>query len=248
MFDLSQLIKDPAVGGRLSRVAERLGFHVTRTMNTLAFRRNAILANSPNVIVLDVGANIGQYARELRQYGFKGRIVSFEPIPEAYSRLKLFAEQQSDAMHTCHQLALGPREDEVQFNVTKDQVSSSIRSPIGSPADGQAIVTTINVRQCALDDVIPAFASSDGAYYLKLDTQGYEREVLMGAQKILSKTVAIEIELSLAQMYDGQALLPEIWTLITSSGFCPVWLERGYSDPKSKWLVQVDGLFVRPAN
>ncbi len=81
--------------------------------------------------------------------------------------------------------------------------------------------------------------------YLKIDTQGYEQEVLCGARETLKKTAAVEIELSLSEMYEGQALLPEVWSMLTAAGFRPAWIERGFRDPSDIWLMQVDGLFVR---
>jgi hypothetical protein len=87
-------------------------------------------------------------------------------------------------------------------------------------------------------------ADSD-RFYMKIDTQGFEKEVLSGAAETLSRTDAVEIELSLVELYEGQALLPEIWLMLAESGFRPAWLERGYRDAGDIWLLQVDGLFVR---
>jgi hypothetical protein len=81
--------------------------------------------------------------------------------------------------------------------------------------------------------------------YLKIDTQGSEPDVIAGASDILSSVVAIEIELSLAPLYKGQELLPSVWNLLCRAGYEPYWIERGYRDPQSGRLAQVDALFVR---
>ncbi|MFZ0745431.1 MAG: FkbM family methyltransferase, partial [Terracidiphilus sp.] len=101
----------------------------------------------------------------------------------------------------------------------------------------------VPIRQ--LDKVLPELTSIQDRFYLKIDTQGFEREVLAGASETLPRTDAVEIELSLVELYEKQALLPEIWETLARSGLRPAWLERGYRDAGDIWLLQVDGLFIR---
>jgi hypothetical protein len=104
-------------------------------------------------------------------------------------------------------------------------------------------ILTVPIRR--LDSVIPGATQEEERFYLKIDTQGYEREVLLGAPETLKRTDAVEVELSLTALYDRQALLPEIWGTLSDTGFRPAWIERGYRDPHDNWLLQMDGLFVR---
>lgn len=113
--------------------------------------------------------------------------------------------------------------------------------------ESPAVVAKRPVAIRTLDAVIRELELVHERPYLKIDTQGYEREVLLGASETLNRTVAVEIELGLTEMYNGQALLPEVWRMLVAAGFRPAWIERGFRDPSDIWLMQVDGLFVREA-
>jgi hypothetical protein len=78
-----------------------------------------------------------------------------------------------------------------------------------------------------------------------MDVQGFEKEVLAGARQSLGQVRSIEIELSLAELYKEQPLIGEMLQLLTALQFSPVWLSRGFSDPVSRDLLQVDCLLVR---
>ncbi len=244
-LDLSSFIAGVSFAGWANGVAEKCGFSVTRAVNSLKSKRQETLNQLGIETVLDIGANTGQWARELRGCGYSGRIISFEPVPEAFTRLKALAE--SDRKHACVNAALGNRDGEAELLVTNSTVNSSLRMPIQGRAssNGAEIHQRIRVPIRRLDDVLPTLAPEPRRFYMKIDTQGFEREVLAGATRTLLQTDAVEVELSLAEMYAEQALLPEIWQMLVSSGLRPAWVERGYRDPKNIWLLQVDGLFIR---
>lgn len=75
-------------------------------------------------VILDVGANAGQFAVSLREsMGYRGEIVSFEPLPDAFAHLRSFAVQ--DPAWEAHNVALGEADGELTLNVSKNRVSSS---------------------------------------------------------------------------------------------------------------------------
>ena len=76
-------------------------------------------------ILLDVGANTGIYAMEVRKNGFKKKIVSFEPLSESYKILK--ENSKNDKNWKVHdRCAIGSKEaDQIEINVSKNSVSSS---------------------------------------------------------------------------------------------------------------------------
>lgn len=244
-FDLSRFLTGSFVARWGGIVAEKAGFCVTRSANTLKAKRLDVISHLGIELVLDVGANTGQWASQLRTSGYTGRIISFEPCPGPFAELQLLARRGHK--HDCIHSGLGNRDGEAQLLTTRATVNSSFRNPVhrrdlsrGIEVEGQ-----VTVPICRLDSVLPPLTSEPDRFYMKIDTQGFEREVLTGAPETLLRTDAVEIELSLIELYEGQALLPEVWQLLVGSGLRPAWLERGYRESGDIWLLQVDALFVR---
>jgi FkbM family methyltransferase len=222
------------------------GADVHRYEHTLPAVRARILAELAIDLVLDVGANRGQYARDLRAAGYRGRIVSFEPLPDAFAELaKSFAP---DTLWEGWQLALGDDDGSVTIHVSENSVSSSIleTSDILMAAAPTASYVGSRVTDLArLDSIAERLLRAGENVYLKLDVQGYELPVLLGARQTLERIAAIESELSLLRLYGSQALLHEVVSHLHDVGFEPVWLEKGLIDPQTGRLLQLDGLFVR---
>src|SRR6266487_3917241 len=103
-----------AIEDRLKRALRRLGVDVGR-YRPVGARRNQLLVRYGISSAIDVGANKGQYATELREYGFTGPIVSFEPLAGAHTALA--AAAADDPLWTTHQTALGDTVGQVQLNV-----------------------------------------------------------------------------------------------------------------------------------
>jgi hypothetical protein len=81
--------------------------------------------------------------------------------------------------------------------------------------------------------------------YLKIDTQGYESQVLRGATRTLKRAIAVEVELTLAPLYEGQALAFEICSMLRRADFVPTQIAPGYSDPNTDEILQLDVIFGR---
>ena len=223
-----------------------LGVAVSRRENTLGYHRRALLRALGVTVVLDVGANIGQYARLLRKARYHGVIVSFEPQEEAFRQLR--NNSSGDPLHRCRQVALGDYSGDATLFVSRNSVSSSLRkvTQLSVAANAAtAAVGSLRVSVTSLDTVFPSEVGPTDVCYLKIDTQGFEAQVLKGAAVVLPRVAAIEIELSLVALYEGQALLPAVWKMLDQGNFRPVWVERGFKEPNSGALLQVDGLFVK---
>jgi FkbM family methyltransferase len=227
-------------------IARACGLEITKADNTLAQMRRRLLRDLGISLVLDVGANVGQYASELRKSGYRKRIVSFEPIECAFRELDAAFAQ--DAAHTRLQLALGDLSSEQQMFVSQNLVSSSLLPMTAlcveaHPATACERQERVPVER--LDRLLPTLASHSDKVYLKIDTQGYEYQILQGAASCLDDIAAIEIEFSTRPLYAGQALMPEVWSLLTQKGFIPAWVERGPRHPRSNFILQIDALFAR---
>ena len=216
-----------------------MGFDVVRFRSL-----SSILAHKGINLVFDVGANTGQYGKHLRELGYRGKIVSFEPQKQPFATLS--ADAKRDARWTAVNLGLGNENEQKTINVYEDsRLSTLLSSDHRSGAlNGQPVGTeTIEIR--TLDGIIDQYAAPDDKILLKIDTQGFEKQVLQGAEQSLPKLTSIQIEMSLTPLYDHQPLLDEMVALLRSKGFALWQIQRGLWDPKTGQEIEVDGVFVR---
>ena len=196
--------------------------------------------------VIDVGANVGQYGASLRASGYRGRIVSFEPLSDAYARLA--RRCAPDPGWTASREAVGAEPGQLEINISANSYSSSLlpmTSAHTGAAPGSEYVGTEQVPVTTLDAVVSAHDIDPAGTWLKIDTQGYEAPVLDGAGERLGEFAAVQLELSFVPLYDGQALFDELVGRLTAAGFTLFGLDAGFSDPRTGRTLQCDGVFVR---
>jgi FkbM family methyltransferase len=173
--------------------------------------------------VFDVGANTGQYGSRLRQTGYRGLIVSFEPNPSAFALLE--AGVAGDAKWVVKQLALDSEPRTLMFNVMKGHQFSSLHEPDHSQTDtflGYNVVETqVPVSTATVDELFPALQKEYrfSRPFLKLDTQGHDLHVVGGARRCLSRFVGLQSELSVTPIYKGACDFAEALELYRSQGF-----------------------------
>jgi FkbM family methyltransferase len=230
---------------RLQSVFHRFGLHLGRHRYTLAGARDAMLRRGEIDLVIDVGAHVGEYGSSLRAAGYRGKILSFEPIPEHFEQL-LGASAEDDAWH-CLNRAGGARAEAATINVSaNDGHSSSLLEMTAAherAAPGSHRARTQAIEIVSVDEALSEDFQQPRGAYLKADTQGYEHEVLAGAKDSLRKCRAVELELSLTPIYEGQLLLGEMIELMRTKGFRPTHMEPEFIDPHSGELLCVNGLF-----
>ena len=202
---------------RVNNLARRMGYEVRRytPLRSLAAAREALLANVD--VVLDVGANTGQYGDMLRETGFRGRLVSLEPVAEAYAELERRAA--ADGAWEAVRVAASDADGEITLNLTGDSRSSSVlpRNERFADKAGWAPKESRSVPARRLDGLVAELLRSGERAYLKLDIQGYERHVLEGAGPALERFEAIELELSVTPLYEGQPGLTEMLPLLAAA-------------------------------
>jgi len=108
-----------------------------------------------------------------------------------------------------------------------------------------AYVAEETVSICSLDESVMPQLSPDDKLWLKIDTQGYEAEVLKGAQKLAANILALECELSLIPLYEGQMLIDQMLALIYAMGFRMVGVAPVFLEPETSYMLQVDGIFLK---
>ena len=198
-------------------------------------------------LVFDIGANEGQFARELRAGGFSGRIVSFEPLTSAHN--KLSKASRGDPSWQVHQrYAIGDHLGEVQINIAGNSVSSSILPMLAahsSAAPESVYQTSETTPLTTLDRVVGQYLNGAKAPFLKIDTQGYEWFVLDGASTALSQVRGVLMELSSTPLYEGQHLWQESIERLQKEGFTLWSLQPVFIDQSNGRTLQWDGLFFR---
>jgi FkbM family methyltransferase len=228
---------------------QRLGWDVRRTVypSSEEVLLSRFLSVARPSTVFDVGANVGQYGLSLRKCGFTGRIVSFEAIPSVHSRLSAVAAQDPDwIVAPC--CALGRVSGKALINLAQNSVSSSLlpmHDVHRNAAPDSRYIASETVRVERLDDIAQPLLPRDGRLFLKIDTQGYEEEVLAGAEHVLRSVSAMQLELSVVPLYHGAPSLRRVLELCEGIGFELHGLIPGFYEEKSGKLLQMDGLFLR---
>ncbi|MBC2902395.1 FkbM family methyltransferase [Streptomyces cupreus] len=195
--------------------------------------------------VVDVGANVGQYAIGLRQAGFQGDIISFEPVLASFQELARNAAR--DPRWHCRNIALGSRRHIAEIHVLGDSRASSLLQPSSRPITTPTVLEQVGTQEVTVETLDQEIAglAPDTRLYLKLDVEGYEREVLEGAPRALSRALAIELELSLVPLWEGSPVFFDMIKYVTHLGFRVASVECVTESPRSGEMFQVDGIFMR---
>ena len=195
--------------------------------------------------VLDIGANVGQYGQMTRKAGFAGRIISCEPLNGAFGELSKRAARHDGwlPVHT----AVGSESGTTTINVSANSFSSSVLDMTEahlSGAPGSGYISSETVALTTVRDLVKEHSVVPSRTLLKIDTQGYEAEVLAGAGDLIDEFGAVQLELSFVELYAGQQLFDELYAFMRDHGLHLHIVEPGFSGPDGRML-QCDGLFVR---
>lgn len=229
-----------------------IGYDICRTppIPRHLIERHRILTAQRVDLVIDVGANHGQFGRMLRdELRYAGRLHSIEPLLAAFTQLERTASH--DPRWTVQRLALGDSTGDGRLHIAGNSFSSSLLPMTQAHADAAphtAYVGQEEVPLGRLDDHFEHLCGDAKSIYLKLDTQGSEEAILRGATSALPRIDLIEMEMSLIPLYEGAPLFFEQCARMQERGYALVDLEREFSDPVSGRLLQVNGTFQRLAS
>jgi FkbM family methyltransferase len=185
----------------------------------------------------------------LREYGYRGRIVSFEPLSAAREIL-LKASSGDPLWEVAPRAAIGSEDGEIEIHVAGNLASSSVLDMMevhlkNAPRTKYVGVEKVPLRR--LDAVGLEYIRSDSVLLIKIDTQGYEDKVLKGATELLKVAVGVHLEMSMVQLYQGQPLFDSLIPDLKERGF-EMWdWNPQFFDHQSGRLLQGDGTFYRPA-
>lgn len=236
----------PQVGASLRTAVKRAGraagLEVAALSQSFAGLQRRLLAGVD--LVVDVGANTGQYARLVRSLGYRGRIVSFEPGARAFENLARRAA--ADELWEVRRTALGAAPTTATLHLSSNSVSSSllpIRREHVDVAPASRVVGREDVDVSSVDIELAAVPGS--SVWLKMDVQGSELDVLAGAVDTFERVRVVQSEMLLTPLYDGQADYLEVCELLRRRRLSLRHVERGFQDKGTGFVLAVDGLFVR---
>jgi FkbM family methyltransferase len=230
----------------LIRRAVRSGLRRARRRQPREDQRVRLLRERGIDVVLDVGANEGLYALRLRTAGYRGRIVSFEPLSAMFA--KLADASADDPDWEALRVALGAEPGTATLNIAGNWASSSLlpmreRHRLAEPRS--AYVAAEECAVATLDGLREEVLRPDERAYLKLDVQGSELDVLRGGARTLEQIEIVQAETSLVPLYDGAPLFGEVVAYLDEREFSLVAVEPAFVHPATGAILQLDGLFTR---
>ena len=219
--------------------------------------------NFDNLVIFDIGANVGQSVDRFRTFSKTAKIHSFEPNPVVFEKLK--KKQTNDKNLECYNVGIGSEIGNLKFNIQPDSGASSFYK---MNIDGDAFKlsntleakknhnlttlkqninfnTEIDVTVKTLDSIFKDNIP-DRVDLIKIDTQGYEEEVLLGASNILKKTLIVEAEVIFSDAYNKSASLKGIESILEKHGFI-LWdipYIGKFADTAINRINFIDALFV----
>lgn len=244
----SLLISDSTrnIGRLVNKLLKKVNLEIKTYPDFDSKRRMQIINNYKIDTLFDIGANCGQYSKNLREMGYNGKIISFEPLKSAFEKLEQVSS--GDKKWIVNNYAMGDKNIKSVINVAGNSYSSSILDMLPNHLNSAPESRYINKQEIVikkLDSIYSSFCSIKNSVMVKIDTQGYEKNVLDGAAKSLKNIKIIQLEMSILPLYENEMLFIEMINYLDKKGFQLSSLENGFADPYTGQLLQVDGIFTQ---
>ena len=198
--------------------------------------------------MFDVGANIGMSGQYFRNLGFKGKIVSFEPVSDLFRQLSQTASK--DPLWLCENVALGELEGTETINISGGGGgASSLLMTDGKIQEKDpelGVVGQETVRVSTLASAMRKYYPDGDRLFLKLDAQGYEKKILNGGLMELHRVVGMRIEMSIVRIYQEEPLIYEMLPCLYDLGFRLCAIEEAWSNRETQEVYQIDATLFRP--
>ena len=218
--------------GRLRRLCRRIGFDIAAFPGAAAHWAQLVtLLEAHDVsVVFDVGANAGQYATALFNNGYRGRIVSYEPVAAVHAALTRAAASRPN-WEVAPRAAIGARAGEAVVNISAESDMSSLHAMTAAARTHLSRARTTGserVPMVTLADEISSRAEAEDRVFVKSDTQGHEAQVLDGLGETAARVVGVQLELALEPVYEGQPRYLELLERLEGMGFTARLVIPGY--------------------
>lgn len=195
--------------------------------------------------VMDIGANVGDFAFTTHPLFPNAQFYSFEPLPDCYDQMLQHLKHLP--RHQALNLALGDESGELTFQRSSHGPSSSFlkmsvthKSAFPDSADS----TPVKVKVERLDTVVQGLTITE-PLLVKIDVQGYEAHVLRGGAQTIRRAAIIIVETSFKTLYEGQPLFADVQRTLNEWGFSYAGTLDQLVDPNTGIPLQQDSLFVR---
>jgi len=233
------------------KIAAYFGYEFTRISKSI-FQNQKLhaleLIKRHNIdLVIDVGANMGQFSIGLRNSGYSGQIISFEPITECYEHLQSIADNN----WLIENFALGDSNTTEIINISNKTVFSSIlnTSEFGKSnfSDSIKIVGKQSIQINKLDDIINGLVKNLDMkkIFLKLDTQGYDHRVILGAANTLAYVHVLQTEVPCKAIYDDTPPFYETLKQLSNTGFNITGIFPLSQDKYTMELLEFDCILIK---
>ncbi|MGJ5675438.1 MAG: FkbM family methyltransferase [Nostochopsis sp.] len=195
--------------------------------------------------VLDIGANVGQFAVTINKVLPKAKIYSFEPLPECFDKLK--ARMVNVEKFSGFNLAIGEETGELDFEFNNFSPSSSFLKMNNLhqqefPETKKSQIVKVKVERL---DAIVEEVDITYPLLIKIDTQGYEDKVLSGGSKTIQRATVLIIETSFVELYDEQPLFNDIYTKLRNWGFSYAGSLEQLVSHETGQILQADSIFLK---
>lgn len=183
--------------------------------------------------IFDVGANQGQFYTMIRSIGYKNQINLFEPLPTCWSILENITKK--DRQSKIYRFGVGNEEISLTFYETLNSVSSSFKEPINT----NTIKRIHNIPIMPLENI---FNILPYTCMLKIDAQGFEREVVEGSKSILKYFKFIFMELSIFPQYNNEPNYIDMLNFMDEIGYQPIFFYPGVANSENE-IIQLEVVF-----
>jgi len=195
--------------------------------------------------ILDIGANVGQAAINFCTLFPTAKVYSFEPVPDCFDKLKRVATTFLNL--SVYNFALGNETGQVDFHQNAYSPASSILNMSDEhirsyPKTTKSSVINVPIRR--LDDVAAELNISDRRILIKIDVQGYEKNVIAGGTDVLKQAKIIVVETSIKSLYEGDSSFRDLYYILSKHGFDYHGSLEQLIDPKTGAVLQQDAIFV----
>lgn len=195
--------------------------------------------------VLDVGSNRGQFIREIRDGGYRGKITGFEPLPEEFERLRRACAPDKRIRLYPYALGNASQKAELNFGAAMTNLASLLPASETFEAEwGDMNSRSVTVEVRRLDDLWREAVEDSKKIFLKIDTQGNDLAVLEGCGRYLDAISGIQAELSIKPLYRNQKTLLDTVQFLRERNFHLRLIKPVVASKKGE-LLEVDGVFLK---
>ncbi len=233
--------------GSVRKIIRKFGFDIARYPGASArWPRIVGMLQAHGVdLVVDVGANEGQYATALLNNGYDQQILSFEPVSSVHKILSAAAGAHEN-WQVAERAAVGGKTGSTDIRVSQETDMSSLLPMTATAAvhlSSARTVETETVAMVTLADEIPWHEHQ--RVFVKSDTQGYEGQVLAGLGERVEEVVGLQLELSLVPVYEGQPSYLDMLARVTALGFSVHFVVPGYYSRHYGQMLEFDVICFR---